>query len=149
MLNFLDKSSCHPKRSHYLCCLFTHIPPYGTHSDGSFSALFCSSHSWHKQLVTSTHQVLTQMADVNPVTDINRNCKNKSYTRIIQNLSFVLLLKNKLERELVFRRAVAMDPDVSTTAAQWKHGALGIPDSCFPPWVLLSSQNLDLLTRFM
>lgn len=45
----------------------------------------------YKQLATSTEQALTQMAGVSLVTDINRE---KQFYTIIQNLSFVLLLKN-------------------------------------------------------
>lgn len=56
------------------------------------------------------------MVGVSLVTNINKNSKNQFYT-IIQNVSFVLLLKNKLGREVVFWGAVAVDPAVSTIAA--------------------------------
>lgn len=67
------------------------------------------------------------MVGVSLVTDINRNGK-KSILGDIQNHSFLLLLKKEVGRVAVSRRAVAVDPAVSTTVVCEN---LGSPEDAF------------------
>lgn len=73
---------------------------------------------------------MRQIIGVSMVTSVSRNY---CYTLVLNLLSFVLTLKNKLEREeSVCGKAVVVNPDISTTIVFTKNVALAFQIHAFP-----------------